>query len=425
MLEEIMAKIKAELTGDIGMDMLYLDKQAIKYQDHELGDAIKKECEKIALDRLMEHNLSEDCPVGIISPSDNYDDIIEAADQIGAYLYAQQESQEFRKMLSKSWKAFRAAKKKEENKITSFLPSAKNEDPFIKKMADPKNFMPEEVSFNSFHFTINDRKAEIEELIDAGKLEEAEAASRKLLEDMEEDGMISEDENKQYLNFREHFEKILYDYYFPSLKESTLAVIDYSSIFVDYGNLLFEMNRLDEAEKMLERAIRWNPVNCDVRYEHAEIFKVRNDLEKFFEYTCKALKLAFKVEDLARGYKNLGYYFTAREKYMEAAICYKISIGYDLDIELLDDELQYIEDKSGIVLSEVSVDEVPGIAGKHGFPGLVNEEILDLMLKIGEEAAAEGEYEEALYHFSLLYDLTAGEDVKERFLEIEALNNEE
>ena len=51
-LEEIMSEIKKGLSHDLETDLAYLEEQKVKYNNHELGREISKECTRMIYDLL-------------------------------------------------------------------------------------------------------------------------------------------------------------------------------------------------------------------------------------------------------------------------------------------------------------------------------------------------------------------------------------
>lgn len=243
------------------------------------------------------------------------------------------------------------------------------------------------------------------------KFLKAEEQYRSFMRKLEDLNMFKDDRESIYFSFEEPFEEILYAFYYQPKRTIRAASFGYSSLYLEYGGLLFEMKRYDEAQKVLEKAMKWNPVNTAIRFEYAEIFKVWKDMEKFFELSCAALEYAFRPEAVARCYRNIGYYFIEKKLYREAIVCYHLSLNY-AESEVAFEELGYIEDKSGINSSEVSLEDSEEISATYGFPMLVNEEIIELMYNIGMKAYEGKNYSMASYLLGLFYNLTSDKKVE-------------
>ena len=144
----------------------------------------------------------------------------------------------------------------------------------------------------------------------------------KLMESMvqkyEEMDMFANDAVSEYFCFREPMEEILYRQYNEPEKDLRQAQIDYAALYLQYGSLLVDMKRIDDAAAALEKAKRWNPANAKIAFEHAETFKMRGMIDEFARLTKEIFKYAYRPEDLARCYRNMAYYFVEIKEYKVA-----------------------------------------------------------------------------------------------------------
>lgn len=120
--------------------------------------------------------------------------------------------------------------------------------------------------------------------------------------------------------------------------EAHLISEDKDTLFTNYhlsdayyyiGNILFEEDKLAEARKYLDYAIKWNPYDCRARFEEAETFKISGNLLKFHELNEKAYDYLYHPEEYARYLRNLGYYYIEEKQYKLAQCIYLYSIQYD------------------------------------------------------------------------------------------------
>ncbi len=102
-----------------------------------------------------------------------------------------------------------------------------------------------------------------------------------------------------------------------------------SDAYFYIGNILFEEDKLAEARKYLDYAIKWNPYDCRARFEAAESFKVAGNIIKFHELNEKAYEYLYHPEEYARYLRNLGYYYIEEKEYRLAQCIYLYSMQYD------------------------------------------------------------------------------------------------
>ena len=238
----------------------------------------------------------------------------------------------------------------------------------------------------------------------------------KMIEDLvkkvEELDMFQDDKMSEYHLFDEFFEEILYRHIYNPTKDLRRPdMIPYTEIYLLYGSLLVELNRLDDAREVLQKGLRWNPINFQIMSEYIETFKMEGDMDKFFEKTVEAFNIAIHAPDVARCFRNLGYYFVEKKLYSEAISSYYLSARFERESKQVQAELYYIDQVSGGV-KEPSYEDIKAYSEKYGFPMGAHEDILELAYAYGKHFIEEGQNEPARYFISILYELTQDDDVK-------------
>ena len=234
-----------------------------------------------------------------------------------------------------------------------------------------------------------------------------------LVTKIEDMGAFEDDQVSEYHVFDEPFEEFLYQYRAKPEKDLKQAQIPYTEIYLLYGSLLVEMKRLSEARVELEKGLRWNPVSFCIMSEYIETYKMSGELGTFFKLTKEAFKLAFRSDDLARCYRNLGYYFVEKELWSEAIACYLLSLQYETDSRQAQSELYYINSITNGEVAEPSLEEVMEYGIRYGFPIGADDDIVGLSLSYGKEFLDQNEPDTARYFLSIAYDLTGREEIAE------------
>ncbi|MGF2565359.1 hypothetical protein ACQUWZ_25950, partial [Ralstonia pseudosolanacearum] len=85
--------------------------------------------------------------------------------------------------------------------------------------------------------------------------------------------------------------------------------------------------------------MRWNPASVDIAIERAEACKLQGKLEDFFKITLDSFKYAFRPKQVARCFRNLGFYFAEKTMWRESAACLKLSIQFDRESEMAFSEI--------------------------------------------------------------------------------------
>lgn len=232
-----------------------------------------------------------------------------------------------------------------------------------------------------------------------------------LVKKIEDLNMFQNDQVSEYHLFDEFFEEILYRHIYNPAKDLRRAQIPYTEIYFLYGGLLVELKRLDDAREALQKGLRWNPMNFQIMSEYIETFKMDGNMDKFFEKTIEAFKIAIHAPEVARCFRNLGYYFVEKKLYPEAIATYLLSTRFEKESKQVQSELYYINKITGGI-QEPSYEDIKKYAEKYGFPTGADEDVLGLAYAYGMHFAEKGQNEPARYFTSILYELTQDDDVK-------------
>ena len=276
--------------------------------------------------------------------------------------------------------------------------------------------LPEE-KVNEFADAFEKDNAEIENELDdlfstlqSGDYNLALDKVEKLVENAEElisAGMYQNDSVSDYFCFINPMQELLYGYrHRDSEKDIRPSNFPFATIYFFYGNILFELGRYTEANVALEKAKRWNPMDADIAFEYAETYKAMGDIETFFDYTIEIFNFAYKSEDLARCYRNLGYYFIKKKMWQEAIACEDYSLNFDSNTEHLE-------------IKPAPIETMKKFSRKYGFPLEPNEDVVRLAIAYGRNSAENGNDEFAKYFLNIAYDLTHFDEVKQLLDELE------
>lgn len=225
-------------------------------------------------------------------------------------------------------------------------------------------------------------------------------------------GIFKDDKVSEYHDFGEFFEEALYRYIYRLEKELRSAPFPYTEAYLIKGSVLIDLKRYEDAQKTFEEGLKWNPVSFSIRSEYIETFKVLGQIDKFFELSLDAFKVAFRPKQLARCYRNLGYYFIEKELYSEAMRCYILSTFMDKDSDQAQSEMYYIHSKTNGTVKEPSMDEITACSEKYKFPIEPDKDVIGLAMAYGKNFVENGQKDGAKYLFQIAYDLVHDEDIK-------------
>ena len=216
----------------------------------------------------------------------------------------------------------------------------------------------------------------------------------------------------EYLCFDNRLEEILDGKLYNTEKEVRLVPQEYADTYLVYGNLLLEMGRPKEARKALLKSNRWNPIKVETLVELGEIYKQNQQLKRYLEINLKALNQAYTARNLARCYRNLGYYYVEKENYELATALYAFSVRFDKDNQIPEAALKYIQHKMGRRLALPSFQKCAELFANHGIQFGANDLVLSIAISLGHQAREAQSFDEARYYYSLAYELTENPQVK-------------
>ncbi len=234
------------------------------------------------------------------------------------------------------------------------------------------------------------------------------------VEKVEKIGMYQDDAVSEYHTFNEPMEDLIYKYRNQPEKTSRQAPEPRSDLYLNLGSVLFELGDMEAAKVALEKAMRWNPINAPIAFEHAEIYKKKGDMGQFFRLTMQIFPNVYRSKHLARCYRNLGYYFVEKKLWKVAASCLLLSIHYDKENPIAQSELWFIQQNAGADFSMPSNEEIETYARQYNIPLGADRDVVDIAIGWGEQTEKAGQIDAAKYFYNIAYDLTDLDEIKER-----------
>ncbi len=265
---------------------------------------------------------------------------------------------------------------------------------------------------NDYSARIDDSLNQAEQLIFKKDFDKALKVIEDLIFELDENQPYRDDEVSEYYNFEEYFEEVLFKELNNPEKELRRVPVPYTRIYNMYGYILYELDKFDEAKKCLEIGLGWNPVSFKLMAEYCEILKIKDDMENFFKLTLNAFKIAFRPQNVARCFRNLGYYFAGKELYSEAKVAYIMSLQFERDSEQALKELYYVDEKTNHQLEKPPIEKVKEFSEEYGFPIGADLNVLNLAFENGKKSLEKRNPGLARYFFTILYDLTNDPDIK-------------
>lgn len=233
--------------------------------------------------------------------------------------------------------------------------------------------------------------------------------------------MFEDDKVSEYHYFTNPLEEEIFNKYIGAKKvvryiPDNQPLLD---LYYAYGFLLLESKKLDESEEYLKKALKINPISSRILLELCEIYKIKTpSFNKFFMYATQALEYAYYPHDIARSYRNLGYFYIEENDLKTAAGLFNYSMKYELS-PLAYNELQYIKSKGGDI--DLTREECESILKSKNIQVDANPFIIATLEKLANHYDSEHLFHQALYFYELLFDLTNDRAVLEKMENIQRI----
>ncbi|AMD17637.1 hypothetical protein TL18_06155 [Methanobrevibacter sp. YE315] len=233
--------------------------------------------------------------------------------------------------------------------------------------------------------------------------------------------MFEDDKVSEYHYFTNPLEEEIFNRYIGAKKEvryipNNQPLID---LYYAYGFLLLETNNLKESEVYLKKALKINPVSSRILLELSEIYKIKTpSFNKFFMYTTEALEYAYYPQDIARCYRNLGHFYIEENELETAAGLFNYSMKYELS-PLAYKELQYIKSKGQNI--DLTRDECVSLLKNKNIQVDANPFVIKTLNELANKYDSEHAFNQALYFYELLFDLTNDKNILEKINNIQKI----
>ena len=247
---------------------------------------------------------------------------------------------------------------------------------------------------------VNEELDKIANSIGNGDYDIALSLAEKLIEEGEgyiNDGTYKENSKMVFFSFEKPMQEVLYHSLHRKERRKIYAVpFPYATIYFMYGTILWNLEEFEEAQTAFEKARKWNPVSASI-----------------------TLQYTFEPSELAYVYRTLGEFFSENELWKEAYICYNTSLKYDDNSGDAYNELEFIQDESGITENDISFGDEMKFTNNYGISLKPNQKIIKLAVDYGEEAYAEENFEMAKYFLDIAYNLSPKAEIKSLLDKIE------
>ena len=281
------------------------------------------------------------------------------------------------------------------------------------------NMMPESARAEMVEKTfVNGKRmdqvfGEAADLINAGKTDEAEEKLRAISDKIAEQ---FEDKDPKWVSFRNPFEYHMHRFFYPDETVFERAPFDFAHYLAVYSFVLVEQKKVREAEKAIRRAIKFNPVGSDIRFELAEICKFAQNQEQLLRTCQETLPLCTTSDRIARVLANMGFYCNVAGEFADAAVFYFESQRFHQSEEValdLQDVLRRMK-TFGIKFAPPTRGQAIDTYDKYGLPVPPNGDLVNLALTLADSAHDHGRLDLESHFLYTAYAMTNNADIRTR-----------
>ncbi|MDD4238479.1 MAG: tetratricopeptide repeat protein [Desulfotomaculaceae bacterium] len=232
---------------------------------------------------------------------------------------------------------------------------------------------------------------------------------------------LEADKESDYFSFKNMYQAFVYQHFFNPTKNFKPTPYDFSDMYIIRGFLYMEERNMEASIQALIKAVRSNPVNIYAYFQLAEAYKLTGDFEEYHNLTRQALSFATTKAEIARCYRNIGFYFIEKENYPDAINMYYLSSDFDKN-DAVTSELSFISQKTGDPIGPPDQEDILRTIGEQGIQVGASEPVLGIAAALGKKAYDDRQFDMARYCLGLVYDLTEDSEAKDLLVEIAQLN---
>ena len=221
---------------------------------------------------------------------------------------------------------------------------------------------------------------------------------------------FKDDEECGYFCFDNALEVAIFSISQEYKKTIRRATYDFAQIYYMYSYSLIENQKINEAEEALKKANKWNPVSTTIMGELSEVYKIKKDYENYLYWSKRIIQYATSSKTLARGYRNIAYYYCDIEEYEKSAAIYHFSRFFEENKQVTS-ELFYIAEKLGKLPEEPKLDNIKDLFKQEDIQFGASDFVIGAAYQIAKACLDNNDSQNALYYLFVVYDLTHDEEI--------------
>ena len=228
--------------------------------------------------------------------------------------------------------------------------------------------------------------------------------------------------NKEYAEGEYVFKNLLEELLFQitikkEIKRKYPLILDYSTLYSNYGNVLLHFNEYEDALKSFRLSYNFNPVNVKAIFGLCEVYKEKNEWNEYYNLAIQSFRYSYSVEDLAKSFRNLSFYYLNEFKDSNNKEDIRLAIYLDKLAQTFDNnEYQSFDDVNEDILNEFkdySIEDIKEYLKSKGLPYGPSIEVVTICKNLGFQLDEDKKVVPALFYFNIAYDLTKDSAIKD------------
>lgn len=190
------------------------------------------------------------------------------------------------------------------------------------------------------------------------------------------------------------------------------------------GFINVEKKEFEKAIQYLNKAIAWNPISPDNRFEKANVYRKLGQFDRYRVEVEKTYPYIYSSRYMAAYYRHLGWYYTERRIFDLANALYTQSIKFE-NINLAHEELGYIAKQEKREKRLSTNEEIKRLLTEYNIPQGISYEIIKMFLEVAQLQLKANNIQSVIYVYKALYDITRDKKYLEYIKENEKNQSEQ
>lgn len=217
---------------------------------------------------------------------------------------------------------------------------------------------------------------------------------------------------------------IFMNYLEPKAEQKDFAKLNYYDFYLMMGATSYNLNEYDDSRKYYEKALALNPASSVARLQLFEMDKREKKFDTFAEDVKDFFEFAYRRADIAKAYRDIGFYLYEQKDYEMSIVAYYLSNVYQAT-EISMQEVKHIAEKENIDLDSkqwLSEEMMGEFYDKYKFPLLPSQKLVKLADVLANDAYEKKALKTAQFAYTVAYELTLDDRYLEKVKELSGSN---